>query len=534
MASRNRIIYASQSVVCEGDFLYRVQTLGSTTTFNSTDLFELGQQDIIDVVDDVPTVAITLDTNDWGSARTSACLARVDTSAWNTTATASNANLTTVSGSTNINYYHGVSLADYGKTASEFDLWAPVQTEASLGTANDNIDQTVFMPRCFTNGITLNYSVGGEATENFTAETDSKTWFLNAGRFVSQEEWTTLSGAAYGLGLADGTNKVQTLSDNSLGFLYIDPTTAKHSLVVEQADGTRTYVPVVDGAATATEAGYDDPTNVVTLPSSVTVGDTDTVKIRYAADAYANGTDGDSDVQKANYFTAATDALGVHSDVGGLRQGQVEIFLVDPDIVVGGIDDYSLALRLQTVNIAATLNREALSELGHLKPYDRPVTFPIEITTTAETTAGDLETFANFAGKGDVFTAGTLIDLTIDQLLSKDNLILVSMVYHQTDVEAGGTDVLRKVLQTEMEGKPYWNAGVRSTYATINPASPEREYPLKTLIVPNLKSTNEAYSLTVGDNATQSFTFRSVNKLFVVKGFVPIGELLLTPGIENA
>ena len=38
--ARNRIIYASQSVVVNGDFLYRVQTLGSTTTFNSTDLFE--------------------------------------------------------------------------------------------------------------------------------------------------------------------------------------------------------------------------------------------------------------------------------------------------------------------------------------------------------------------------------------------------------------------------------------------------------------------------------------------------------------
>lgn len=534
MVSRNRIIYASQSVVCDGDFLYRVQTLGSTTTFTSTDLFELGQQDIIDVVDDVPTVAITLDTNDWGSVRTSACLARVDTSQWNTTATTSNANLTSVSGSTNINYYHGVSLSDYGRSGSEFDLWAPVQTEASLGTATDNIDQTLFMPRCFANGITLNYSVGGEATENFTAETDSKTWFLNDGRFVSQEEWTTLSGSAYDLGLADGTDKVQTLSDNTLAFLYIDPDDGKHSLVVEASDGTRTFVPVVDGAATATEAGYSDTTNVVTLPASVTVGASDTVKIRYAADAYANGTDGDSDVQKANYFTAADDSLGVHSDIGGLRQGQVEIFLVDPDIITGGVDDYSLSLRLQTVNIAATLNREALSELGHLKPYDRPVTFPIEITTTAETTAGDLETFAKFAGKSDEFDAATLIDLTIDQLLSKDNLTVVTMVYHQTDIEAGGTDASRKVLQTEMEGKPYWNAGTRAVYATVNPSSPEREYPLKTVIVPNLKSTNEAYNLTVGDNATQTFTFRSVNKMFVIKGAVPIGDLLLTPGIQNS
>jgi len=35
---RNRIIYASQSVIVDGDYLYRVQTLGSTTTFTSEDV----------------------------------------------------------------------------------------------------------------------------------------------------------------------------------------------------------------------------------------------------------------------------------------------------------------------------------------------------------------------------------------------------------------------------------------------------------------------------------------------------------------
>ncbi|HEC67143.1 MAG TPA: hypothetical protein ENI23_17840, partial [bacterium] len=75
--ARNRIIYASQSVIVDGDFLYRVQTLGSTTTFTSEDVFELGQLAIIDVVDDVPSVALTIDTNDWGSIDTIASLGGV-------------------------------------------------------------------------------------------------------------------------------------------------------------------------------------------------------------------------------------------------------------------------------------------------------------------------------------------------------------------------------------------------------------------------------------------------------------------------
>lgn len=531
MASRNRIIYASQSVIANGDFLYRVQTLGSTTTFNSTDLFELGQQDIIDVVDDVPTVAVTLDTNDWGSPRTAAAMANVDVGDWNATADTNNGTLVSVSGSTNINFYHGVSLSHFGTTGSEFDLWAPVQSEDSLGTANDNVDQTLFMARCFATGITLNYSTGGEATENYTAETDNKTWFLNEGRFVSQEEWD-ITGATttFDLGLADGTNTVAMKSDNTLAFLYNDPASARPSIWhKDDSAGTTNFYPVVSGSETATEAGFDGATNTITAPTGVTIENGDEVRIRYAADAYANGTDGDSDRQLSNYFSAATDSLGVHSDLGGVRQGQVEIYLVDPDAST----DYELSLRLQSVAISATLNREQLSELGHLKPYDRPVTFPIEISTDVETTAGDLETFAKFAGKGSEFDNSTLLDLTIDHLLSKDNLILVVQVFHQTDTEAGGTGADRKVLQEEMVGKPYWNAGTRSTYSAIDVNNPEREFPLKTVVVPNLKATNEGYNLSVGQNATQNFSFRSVNKMFMVKGFVPFSDLLLTPGLEK-
>src|SRR5690606_16803581 len=126
--------------------------------------------------------------------------------------------------------------------------------------------------------------------------------------------------------------EVASLADSNRAFLFIDPTTGKRSVVIDREDGSRTYVPVVDGAATATEAGYDDSTNVVELPAGIEVGANDTVKIRYASSVYADDS-GDSDLQKANYFTAATDVnTGDHSNVGGLRQGQIEIYLVDPDV----------------------------------------------------------------------------------------------------------------------------------------------------------------------------------------------------------
>lgn len=64
---RSRIIYASESIFIDGVQTNRVQTLNSTSTFTSADVFELGQLDLIDVVDDVPAVSVTLDHNNVNS-----------------------------------------------------------------------------------------------------------------------------------------------------------------------------------------------------------------------------------------------------------------------------------------------------------------------------------------------------------------------------------------------------------------------------------------------------------------------------------
>ncbi len=533
MSTRNRIIYASQSVVVDGDYLYRVQTLGSTTTFTSEDVFELGQLDIIDVVDDVPSVAITLDTNDWGSIDTIATLANVDKSGFAATATAANANLTAVSGTTSIAYYHGVALASFG-ASNYFDLWAPVQEEADLGTASNDIDQTMYMPGCYVNSIEFGYSTGANATENYGAETDSKFWFLNDGRYVSQEIWDGPEAGPVALSLHATASGVAQLSDSTYGFLY-STTTGKRAICHKSSAGVYTYYGVNIVAATATEAFYDSSDNSVTLPTGLTVGAGDELRIRYAANAYAEdgvGSPGDSDTIKAGYFTALVDGdTSKPEDIGAMRQGQVELFLVDPDVAGPGAA-YELALRLSSATLSATLTREALNELGHLKPYDRPLTFPTEVSTAVETTAGDLETFAKFSGKEAEYDAATLNDITIDHLLSKDNLILVVQVYQQTDEEAGGTSSDRKVLKTSMVGTEYFIRGVRSTYAAINQVTPEREYPVKTVIVPNLKVTDEGYNNSVGSNATQSFSFRSVNKLFAVKGYVDMADVVAVPGLQ--
>lgn len=539
MARRNRIIYASQSVIVDGKFLYRVQTLGSTSTFTSEDIFELGQLEVIDVVDDVPTVAITIDTNDWGSIYTAAALAGVDSLHFDESATSVNANLTVDSGTgSNLEFYHGVALSDYGLEAGVVDIWAPVQTEQALGTSNDTIEQTLYMTDCYVNSIEMSYGAGANGTENYGLETDSKLWLLNEGRFVTQEEWdfTTAASGTIELSLSDGSGVIPTFSTQKRGFLLKDED-GNPALELYDASasnpGWAAYQVLTDAAATATQANYDSATHVITLPTGFTSAAGDKARIVYAANEYAvagNSSTVTADRIASNYFTAAdadtSGTGGYPEDVGAVRQGQVEIFLVDPS---AGPVDYALSLRISTATISATPTREALNELGHFKPYYRTVTFPVEITSSVETTAGDLETYAKMAGLGTEFNNETLIDLSISDLLAKDNLILVAMIYQQTDEEAGGSYASRIVKSnSELVGKEYFVNGQKYTYAAL-----DREYPTKTVIVPGLKVTDEAYNLAVGSNATQTFGFRSTNKMFSVQGFIPIAHVLASPGLEK-
>ena len=212
-------------------------------------------------------------------------------------------------------------------------------------------------------------------------------------------------------------------------------------------------------------------------------------------------------------------------DIGALRQGQIEIYIVDPGSAqAGDTGDAALynAWRLSACTITNDLTREPLTELGHLGPYDRPVTLPIPITVTVDSTAGDLDLWSRFAKQKAEFDAGTLDDISLADLISAENLILVVKVFAQTDEEAGGTGANRKVSDDSfLVGESYFNDGTLGTYAGSN----EQEWALKTIVVEHLKMTDEAYTLDLGTNATQTYGFRSTNDLYVIKGDIEFADL---------
>ena len=430
------------------------------------------------------------------------------------TTTSTNANL--VSGSSD--YLHGVSMADFAITCGNLtgvSLWAPVQNECDLDTLANNIEQTLYMDEVYVNSLEFSYTTGANATENYGAETDQKMWLLNDGRFVNWEEfsYTTFSGGT--LTVASGVT-IPELSDGSLAFLRMSADGERGISYYDYSAGEMTNYAVISGTSQdTTDFVYDPSTYTMYVPSGLTTGTGDKIFALFAADGYTTA-------MGNAYFTALT-SVDRPSTIGTVRQGQIEVYIVsDSD------GAYANAWRLTGVTITSDLTREPLAELGHLGPYDRPLTLPVPITVTVDTTAGDLEHWARFADKYAEYAAGTMDDIDLADLMSSEDLKLVVKIFAQTDEEAGGTGANRKIAAgSALIGKSYFNSGTKGTYA----AAGETEYALKTIIVEHLKITDEAYTLDLGTNATQTFGFRSTNDLYAVKGDVSLA--LVQAGISR-
>jgi len=464
-------------------------------------------------VDDVPAVAVTLNTNEFGDVETFALLAQVQPHkrSMDASATVDNANL--ISGAT---YLHGAGLADFAIVCGNLPgitMWAPVQDECSLGTLANNIDQTLFLDEVYVNSVEFGYTTGANATENYGAETDNKMWLLNDGRFVNYFEEVVASGSlGDGYVTISGTSNIAMLS-TGYGLLRKAEDGSPAATWYNEDENEMMNITTVTGTmAAAMTYVFDPATRRLYFPTDANYAHAldDRVELVYAADAY--------DTAAGNTYFEALTASDRPSDVGAVRQGQVEIYIVDPD---SAAVDYDGAWRLTGVTLSADLTREPLNELGHLRPYDRPLTLPIPITVTVDSTAGDLENWAKFAGQSVAFDADTLDDIDLTDLMTKDNLTLVVKIYLQTDEEAAGTGANRVVAaDSDLIGDDYFADGVMGTVS-----AGMREYALKTVIVKNLKITDEGATLDIGANMTQTFGFRSTNDLYVVKGDITIGNI---------
>jgi hypothetical protein len=405
MSKPNSIRYDWVSCVIDGVIARRVQTLGSTTDFTTENLLELGDLGFAETTTD-PAVTVTIDTNDWGTTNTFALLANV----YNKENTAS---LGGYKGSAGDNSYV-VDQTDFENAA--VDITAPVSEDGT------NLDRTLHLGYCFLNSISLNYDVGGVATENYTLETDVKRWYLNDHKAVAVYE-------AY-----HDTTTQAVISGANLGTGYTGLMVTVNGVIISD-ELTATGRPGLGSTITLTDSGAD--TNVTSSTPALSLAAGDRIRVIVSQDSSETYT-----------FLSSTP-----SGLGGAQKGHVEIVLSDQGNQTAPLGS-SKSLRVQTVAIDVDLSREVLEELGNDRAYSRSIQTPVPITATLTVNDSDLEMWADLS---QLTWDANLDELDILDFV-KDSILEVRIFKDKTDHTidtsgaegtTAGSNTLLKVVRLE-------------------------------------------------------------------------------------
>lgn len=173
MAANNRIFYASQAVALlpqnsDGSSVYSagwyrprgVQSVGITTNFNLEQIFQLGQLDIYDQIEDVPEIEVTLNKILDGTPPLY---------------------LLCMGGSSGLSGASGAELATIANNRVNF----------RLGIYNDDVTAATGAPthyvECsgmYLSSVSYTFPVDGSATEDVTLVGNNKIWYTGAGTRV--------------------------------------------------------------------------------------------------------------------------------------------------------------------------------------------------------------------------------------------------------------------------------------------------------------------------------------------------------------
>lgn len=347
-----RIRYSGVSVLVDGTTLSRAQTFSSETDLSTENLNELANSGIVEVSEGLPTISITIDTNEFGSCQ----------------------NLYALAGRKVVGFdesHAGYAVIDENSfDGTSVDICVPVEVDNVLS-------RTMYIGDAFVSSLAWSFDVGGVATENYSLEADNKTWYMN--------------------------NKREVYAMFANGF----PTTTPSCLVISGVsiasfgDGTATTLEIVRLSAdnndlTLSDAAVTDETisgEPVILISGSTFSAYAVTALagtsRYRAVFNVPIADVNTSIPTTG-FGSKFPGLST-STIGGIRKGMIQICLISGGTMMDAFDSAEEVLRLQTCSIDVDLAREALEELGNYKAYDRSLTFPIPVTVGLSALASDME-----------------------------------------------------------------------------------------------------------------------------------------------
>lgn len=540
MTKPTRIKHSAAGIYFNDVQVDRGTSFGCSSALNTEELKEIGNVGIVEIIDGIPTVDITLDSNEYGSVKTAAALANkcfdygwtqaaphassgqyvtvcsgdyfinecrytlaadsdvslvselaaltagqrnivclsidsagtisknAGTPTTGTPTAIADASLTgdlklaeiylysglaTITDDYILNLHKQITLDVNDYEYAKVDITLPVK-EVGDNTTTDAIVRTAYIENAFCNRIDMTFNTGGVSTSTFGMESDNKRWFLGTKRTVVVDRLArTTSPYQYTL------TQTPVQMDNqyyTLRCRVYDPSTDTYEYKTE---GTTAEV-------SAGTADYSVSGTTATFTATSNPGAGTVLIFRYCSNI-------DEDT---SFLRLPLDETAHPDPPGGLNQGQIDIFLTD--------DSDNIVLRIESCTISATLTREALNEIGHQLPYDRPMTLPVPVTVTINTTASNLEEFARLCGKKtewDSYEGGTMTALT--ELNINDfakNLGLRVKMYREND--------------TKRAEIPFaWQPT------------------LKEVEIDDLSVTDEGFDIRLDTNATQTFSLKADN-----------------------
>lgn len=158
----NRVTYRGVGLFVNGVQIDRASAFGASSSINKEDTFELGNPDIVEVVDDINEVSMTLDANEYGSIKTLAAICGKED----------------VSGTT-VDFTQDIG------SAGAVAIWSYIKHEGDL-----DVTYTQLMKNCFVNSYSANFTTDGPATESYGFVSDNRKWLFNDYNQVSKVELT--------------------------------------------------------------------------------------------------------------------------------------------------------------------------------------------------------------------------------------------------------------------------------------------------------------------------------------------------------
>jgi|GEM_PF-4334620 len=368
------------------------------------------------------------------------------------------------SGQTTIENKHILNCHDYITiTEKDFenasvDVIVGVKESGDASTTTDYITRTAYMENAFLSRLEFACNTGGASTENMSAETDNRRWFLGNkrtivdARAVGSGTTKTLSSMTVQKELGSTPDPVQLKNGKYFLKVYLyDSTTGKYTTLKE-----------VTTVSANDEFSYNSGTKTLTFNYSIP--NTTTIIARYAAN-----------VDLWCVFKKLPKPDKSHPDLPAvLNQGQIEVYLSLLPPEQFSPSSSSMTLRVESCSVSLGLTRTALNEIGHHLPYSRPLQMPIPVTVNLNTTASDLEELAKLCG----ISLSSATELQLDDFIK--NLYLYIYMYRENDV---------KRQEAPYKWQPY----------------------LKKIVLTDLSVTNDAFDLRVDANATQNWTLTCDN-----------------------